>query len=67
MMAEKKPYIIMHKRQFFTSLIVGFVILIIGAIYINYNLSIGAGILGFGFAICLLLLEQKINSAGQIK
>ena len=65
-MKEQKPYIIVGKIQFFAGLIVGFVILLFGVYYMNINQVIGSGILGIGLAMCLLLLEQKLNSIGKI-
>jgi len=61
---EKENYIIVSKNNFFVELIVGFLILIAGGFYINDSSDIGFGMLGFGLAICLLLLEQRLNSIG---
>jgi hypothetical protein len=66
-MTNENNYIIVRKSNFILGLIVGFIILIIGGIKLDSYPELGFGMMGFGFGICLLLLEQRINSIGKYK
>jgi hypothetical protein len=66
-MIGENTYIIVRRFNFFIALIIGFIILVIGGIKIDSSPELGFGMMGFGLGICLLLLEQRINSIGKYK
>ncbi|MBM3247403.1 hypothetical protein FJZ17_02600 [Candidatus Pacearchaeota archaeon] len=61
-MAQKEIYATMTRYNYFLTLVVGIVILILSGVYINDPSNIGYGMLGFGLGIVLLLLDLKLNS-----
>jgi hypothetical protein len=68
MIVKIKPYIVITKATYFSELILGLIMIILGVILIlYYSKGLGYGILAFGSGICSLLLEQKIMSMGKYK
>ncbi|MCX6750911.1 MAG: hypothetical protein NTZ83_05615 [Candidatus Pacearchaeota archaeon] len=55
-------YTSLRKFNYFLGLIAGFIFLIIGIIYLFSSPPVAFFLLGMGSGVCLLLLEQKINS-----